>query len=99
MTTYTLVISPVARDDLRKIYQYGVLNWRVSRATRYLDSLKNHLWSLTEHPRVGKGRGELSSAMRSRAVENHVIFYRTTKQTIEIVRVLHGRQDPQRHFK
>ena len=99
MTSYTLVISPVARDDLKKIYQYGALNWGVSRATRYLDGLKYHFWRLSEYPQLGTERGELLSAMRSLAVESHVIFYRTRKQTLEIVRILHGRQDPQRHFK
>ena len=99
MTPYTLVISPIARDDLKKIYPYGAMNWGASRASSYLDSLKNHFWSLSEHPKMGIERDELLSAMRSLAVSSHIIFYRTKRQKIEIVRILHARQDPQRHIK
>ena len=99
MSSYPLIISPIARDDLEKIYQYGILNWGVSQASSYIDHLKTQLWSLTEHPKMGKERDELLSAMRSLAVESHIIFYRIKNQQINIVRVLHGRQDPQRHIK
>ncbi len=95
----TLIISPIARDDLKKIYQYGTLNWGKARASRYIDHLKAQFWSLTEHPERGIERDELLSAMRSITLESHVIFYRTKNQQLELIRVLHGRQDPQRHIK
>lgn len=31
--------------------------------------------------------------------ESHTLFYRVTTSRVEIIRVLHGRQDPQRHLK
>ena len=99
MAAYILVISPVALNDLKKIYQYGTLNWGAAQATRYLVSLKNQFWNLTEHPQLGIEREELLSAMRSLAVDSHVIFYRIIGQKVEIARILHGRQDPQRHIK
>ena len=99
MAAYPLVISPAALNDLKKIYQFGTLNWGTSRASNYLDSLKKQFWTLAEHPQMGIEREELFVAMRSLVIESHVIFYRTSKQKIEIVRVLHGRQDPQRHIK
>jgi toxin ParE1/3/4 len=37
--------------------------------------------------------------IRSLSAESHVIFYRVREGVIEIVRVLHGRQDPNRHIK
>jgi Arc/MetJ-type ribon-helix-helix transcriptional regulator len=33
-----------------------------------------------------------------RFMDSHVIFYRGTQPKIEIVRILHKRQDPQLHF-
>ena len=96
---HTLIISPIARDDLRKIYQYGTLNWGKARASRYIDHLKAQVWSLTEHPERGIERDELLSTTRSITIESHVIFYRTKNQQLEVIRVLHARQDPQRHIK
>ena len=99
MTSNTLVISPVARDDLKQIFLYGGTHWGVSRTTRYLETLKNELWNLTDHPKMGINRDDLFPAMRSLSVESHVIFYRLKSRQIEIVRVLHGRQNPQFHLK
>lgn len=99
MTAHTLVISPGALNDLKKIYQYGTLNWGTSRASNYLDGLKNQFWTLAEHPQMGIEREVLFIGMRSLTIESHVIFYRSCKQKVEIFRVLHGRQDPQRHIK
>ncbi len=48
---------------------------------------------------MGLEREELLSNMRSFPVDSHVIFYRLKQYQIEVVRILHGRQDPQRHIK
>ena len=99
MTSYTLVISPSARDDLKQIYQYGALNWGTPRATSYLEHLKEQLWHLTEHPEMGVMRDELLPAIRSLSVDSHVVFYRLQELQVQIVRILHARQDPQLHIK
>jgi len=36
--------------------------------------------------------------MRSFPVESHIVFYQVRSKQIEIIRVLHGRQDPDRHI-
>jgi len=94
-----LVFSPVAKDDLKKIYQYGRLNWGEVHASSYIDRLKTQLWGLTEYPEMGIDRDELLTALRSIVVESHVVFYRILNQQKDIIRVLHFRQDPQRHIK
>ncbi|VAW56190.1 hypothetical protein MNBD_GAMMA07-2430, partial [hydrothermal vent metagenome] len=47
----------------------------------------------------GVDRSELLADTRSLPIESHTLFYRVTPKTVEIIRVLHGRQDPQRHLK
>ncbi len=99
MTSHKLVISLAASNDLRKIYQYGSLNWGESRATNYLDNLKEQFWSLTNYPKIGIKRDDLFPCVRSLAVDSHVVFYRSQNQQLEVIRVLHGKQDPQLHLK
>jgi len=99
MTDYNLVLSPRSLDDLKGIYQYGVLNRGSAQASDYLDTLKASFWKLTEQPKMGVEREELLPNMRSFPVEHHVVFYRLQPEHIEIVRVLHARQDPQLHIK
>lgn len=98
MSDYRLIISPIARDDLRKIYQFGLRNWAANQSSKYLENLKERFWTLTEQPLIGIERFELLHGMRSFPVESHTVFYRVRSKQIEIIRVLHGRQDPNRHI-
>ncbi|MFC6328663.1 type II toxin-antitoxin system RelE/ParE family toxin [Alloalcanivorax gelatiniphagus] len=89
----SLVLSPAAREDLVAIRKYGALHWGKHRSDQYLDTLKEAIWSLLEYPETGRTRPELSSEIRSLPVSSHVIFYRIEREQLEIIRILHARQD------
>ncbi len=99
MPVHQLVIAPAAKSDLKDIYQYGLRQWGQAQSDGYLENIKDHFWSLTEQPLAGVERPELLPGARSLPIESHTLFYRVTTDTVEIIRVLHGRQDPQRHLK
>lgn len=99
MPVYQLVITPAAKADLKEIYQYGLRQWGQAQSDSYLENLKDHFWSLTEQPLMGVERSELLPGTRSLPIESHALFYRVTTDTVEIIRVLHGRQDPHPHLK
>jgi toxin ParE1/3/4 len=48
---------------------------------------------LLENPLAGRERRELRAGLRSFPVGNFVIFYVPLPDGIEIIRVMHGRQD------
>ncbi|WP_370201719.1 type II toxin-antitoxin system RelE/ParE family toxin [Alloalcanivorax venustensis] len=97
MGSLSLVLSPAAREDLRAIHQYGSRQWGKPRSDEYMSSLKDKLWQLLQQPETGKARPELSPGVRSISVASHVIFYRVQREELQVVRVLHGRQDVNRH--
>ena len=99
MTKYELVIAPVARDDLKDIYQYGCRHWGKVHSEGYLAAIKDQIWMLTEQPFLGVERPELLANIRSLPIQSHTLFYRVASSKVEIIRVLHGRQDSQRHLK
>lgn len=99
MPTHLLTIAPAAKADLKDIYQYGLRQWGQAKSDRYLEALKGTFWSLTEQPLMGTERPELLAGIRSFPAESHVLFYRVTARSVEIIRVLHSRQDPVRHLK
>lgn len=99
MPVYRLVIAPAAKNDLKDIYQYGLRQWGQAQAASYLSAMKNQFWSLTEQPLIGIERSELLPDTRSLPMQSHTLFYRITANQVEIIRVLHGRQDLLRHLK
>ena len=99
MLACQLVIAPAAKSDLKKIYQYGLHQWGQAQSSRYLEKLKEHFWLLTEQPLIGVDRPELLPDVRSLPIESHTLFYRLTTNTVDIIRVLHSRQDPRQHVR
>ena len=99
MAPHRLVIAPAAKNDIKEIYQYGLRQWGQAQAESYLSTIKNQFWLLSQQPLIGTERPELLPSSRSLPVESHTLFYRVTANRVEIIRVLHGRQDPQRHLK
>lgn len=99
MASHQLVIAPAAKNDLKDIYQYGLRQWGQSQSESYLSTIKKQFWLLTQQPLLGTERPELLPDTRSLPIESHILFYRVTANKVEIIRVLHGRQDPQRQLK
>lgn len=93
-----LVISLSAQNDLKEIYKYGRRNWSSAKSESYLNEIKNQMWMLTQQPLMGIDRSELLKESRSLMINRHTLFYRVTADNVEIIRVLHNRQDPSRHF-
>jgi toxin ParE1/3/4 len=99
MSFYQLKISPLALDDLRNIFHYGINSWGKVEAASYLEKLKEQLWGLTEYPDIGRSRNDILPLILCLVIEKHIIFYQIKVQKIFIVRILHGKQDPQIHIK
>lgn len=99
MPTHRLILAPAAKADLKEVYQYGLRHWGQAQADSYLETLKEKFWSLTEQPLIGAERPDLLGGVRSLPLESHILFYRVTSASVEVIRVLHGRQDPARHLK
>jgi toxin ParE1/3/4 len=99
MAFHQLVIAPAAKNDLKDIYHYGLQHWGQAQSESYLSMIKNQFWLLTQQPLMGTERPELLPNIRSLPIESHTLFYRVNHNGVEIIRVLHGRQDPQRHLK
>lgn len=99
MTALLLVVAPAAQEDLREMYRYGVRNWGQRKAGEYLEHFKDCFWLLTTEPSIGIVRPELGDGLRSFAAKQHVVFYRLTESQVQIVRVLHGRQEAGRHLQ
>lgn len=98
MALLPMVISPAARDDLRAIHQYGSRRRGEAGSGDYLATLKERLWLLIQQPEAGKVRPDPPHNIRGVPVSSHVIFYRLERQRLEIIRILHARQDVPRHL-
>ncbi|MAA64288.1 MAG: plasmid stabilization protein [Alteromonadaceae bacterium] len=98
MATKGLVVSPAARDDLAKIYQYGLMEWGEFRSGQYLEKIKSQFWLLVDQINIGVACPDVLPDARKIVVGRHVIFYRQRDDVVQVIRVLHSRQDVHRNL-
>ena len=88
-----------AESDLIDIWVYSFEEWDDLQADKYLDKLNAAINSLAGNPELGVRRDNVREGYRALFVNRHAIYYRLTPTTVEIVRVLHGQMDPDRHLE
>ena len=83
----------LAKKDLVDIWLYSAEHWGVALADQYLDALESAFKTITLNPEIGVLCDELVSGHRKYHVKKHVIFYKTNKKTLSVVRVLNASID------
>ena len=94
-----IVLSTEAQEDLLDIWHYGANEWSAEQADRHLRELDGMLQHLMDNPHLGRRRDDLVAGLRSAFVRPHLIFYRQSSMTIQIVRILHHRLDTVMQFR
>ena len=93
-----LVFSQKALLDLAEIHQYSVSQWSEHQADKYYFEIVQGCHHLTNFPKLGKKYAKLRSKPLGMKVLKHVIFYKSDKQNIYIIRVLHESMDLKKAF-
>ncbi len=93
MSRSSLLLSPRAADDLEDLWSYVADSTSDDIADGRMDRIFEACSMLRDQPRSGRPRDELAPGLRSVAVPPWVVFYRIRADTLEVVRVLHGRRD------
>ncbi len=92
MPGFTLTNKALA--DLKEIGRYTRNRWGRDQRDSYLSMLDACFHQLAAKPLTGMDCSDIRNGYRKHAAGSHVIFYRQrSHDSIEIVRVLHGRMD------
>jgi toxin ParE1/3/4 len=94
-----ILVTPRARQDIKRIAAYTLDTWGQAQMARYIDHLHERFSELARFPHLGRPRDEIAAGYRSIVQGSHIVFYRTTDRDLIIVRILHGRMDPDRHLR
>ena len=86
-------LSAEAEADLEKIFDYTENEFGIDQAVRYVSAFDDAFEQLVENPQIGHERKEIRQGLRSVLKDKHIVFYRTLKDRIRIVRILHGSRD------
>jgi toxin ParE1/3/4 len=90
--------SPASREDLREILDRIAID-KPGAALRHVEKLEDACRALARNPELGTARDDLMAGVRIWSVGNYAIFFRSAKDGIEVIRVVHGARDFDAIFK
>lgn len=103
----SLRLSVLAQDDLKNIANFTQYQWGKEQKKNYLNLIKKsfNLLCISSSAidnevivHMGKHRPEISTGLYSYTIKKHNVFYRENSKEFIIVRVLHTRMEPIKHF-
>jgi len=94
-----LILTEAALEDLRSVRTYTLEHWGTQQEELYLNSLWEKFEAIRTEPARYRLRNDLFPGCRAAAQGKHVILFRTTQDSLEIVRVLHASMDFKRHLE
>ena len=89
----TYVISKKAVADLEEIWLYTVEKWSVEQADRYYNLIFDEMNYICKNANAGKSMEHVRKRYRASKVKSHIIFYKISNNTVEIIRILHEQMD------
>jgi toxin ParE1/3/4 len=85
-------LAEAAKEDLRRIYYYGVSHFGEAQADNYFDALFERFGQIAENPLLYPSVDYIRAGYRRSVCGVDSIFYRIVDDTVEIISIL-SRQD------
>ena len=92
------VLSPRAQADIEDIWDYTARLWDADQAERYVSDLRRAIELVAADPRCGTKCDDIRAGYFKYLAGSHVLFFKSTRNGIDIVRILHASMDFGQHL-
>jgi toxin ParE1/3/4 len=72
------VLSPAARADLERIWDYTCERWGNDQAEEYVREIQRAVERIVDNPMIGRACDEVRPGYRRHAVGSHALYYRVS---------------------
>jgi len=90
-------LSPLAETDLEDIWLYTFNRWSMAQADAYHNRLVAVFSGLAAGAKQGRPAGVLPDIQKY-LCGSHVVYFLEDTDHLDVIRILHQRQDPERHL-
>lgn len=88
------VLTKRAESDLIEIARYTLREWGSKQRERYIQEIFGLFSEIAEAPNLSQNRDDIRPDLKSRRHKNtHTVYFRVEGGVVQILRVLHVRQD------
>jgi len=92
------ILSPLARVDLNKIWDFSADRWDENQAEAYLRIIQAAIEVAAENPLLSSAIDDVRPGYRRHRAGAHLILFRQIAGAIDVVRVLHEKMDVASHL-
>ena len=92
------LLSPRAQRDIDDIWTYMAEHWGTEQAALYVRQIGQHMAFIAPSPTIGQACLQVRSGIFRFPSGSHVLFYRSTLDGVDVVRILHARMDVERQL-
>lgn len=90
----TVKWSPASEEDFEEIVTYLVSHWSPKVADRFIQLIDENLLIIKKEPKIFPLINKQLNIRKCVITKHNTLFYRTSKDLIEIIRLFDNRQDP-----
>ena len=89
--------SPAAEDDIGEIWDYSFDRWGPDQADIYTDAIRDACYALASGKKQGLPARVLPD-INKYLCGAHVVYFLDYPDHLDVIRILHQRQDAERHL-
>jgi toxin ParE1/3/4 len=86
-------LTPGARRDLARIFDWSADRFGLAQADRYAFELNQAFQFIAENPGLARDASSIRTGLLRHISGSHVIYMRVSKEFLTVVRILHGSMD------
>jgi toxin ParE1/3/4 len=86
-----------ADADIQRIAQW-IARDSTHAAAKWIDDLDREFSTIAQTPGIGTDRSDLRPNLRSVPFGNYILFFKSSRESLIVVRVIHGARDYARLF-
>ena len=86
------IIAPSASQGLNKIADYFLVV-NIEAGEKLFRKFYKKFQQLVQFPKLGRSYSHIKPSLRGLPLDGYIIFYRVINETVEILRIVNGRQD------
>jgi toxin ParE1/3/4 len=92
-----IAFSPAAAADIDGIWNYSADRWGLDQADSYVDAIRDACYALAKGTKHGRP-AEVLPDFQKYLCGSHVVYFLDYPDHLDVIRVLHQRQDAERHL-
>ncbi|WP_130451188.1 type II toxin-antitoxin system RelE/ParE family toxin [Zhihengliuella halotolerans] len=91
-------LTPAAQNDLANIWDYSEDHWDARQAEIDIQDLRVAIERVAEDPSRARRVDDIRQGYLRYSAGSHLVFFTENAGGIDVIRILHQRVDPTRHF-